>query len=702
MTKKTKKTSPPESKPAASAPVQAAGKRFAPQLVVALIVAAITLAVFLPALGNGFVNYDDGDYVFSNPRIRSLGLEFFQWAFTTRDVAYWHPVTWISHALDYAIWGLNPVGHHLTALLLHALNSWLVAMLAYRLITRALQPAEGSDPAGTAGNQRSALIAAGTAGILFGLHPLRVESVVWISERKDLLCATFFLAAIFTYLDYTGSPAGSRTRYYLLTIGLLALALMSKPMAITFPLVLLILDYFPLQRLKTEGVRKILGEKLPFFALAAISVAITFISIKKSIVAGPISYTSSILIFGKALIFYLTQTLLPLHLSPIYSMPAGEVPLSAPYIFALVAAVAITIACWLFRKSAPYLAAAWGCYLITLAPSLGNTQAGVRLAAADRFTYLPMIGLLILAGLAVARLHDRIAGNRPAVRLLAGAGILLTIVMATATIRQIAVWKDGLTFWSHMIAGNYYPPPIGYRYCSRADAYLKLGDTHRAIQDYDRAVAADPNYKEGYIMRGNLRMTMGDVQQGIADFTTAIAKAPTYYSAYLNRGDAYIRLGDLDRAEQDISKAIDLSADNKGAYNNRGLIYIRRGRYDLALADIKRALALDATFAPTHINLGIAYSGSNDHQKAIDSFSRAIELQPETVNSYLGRGDAYLKMQNNDFALRDYREACRLGSDLGCSKANTLVPVPTLPDSQLPGEPTIDLQKIDRMIKGIR
>jgi protein O-mannosyl-transferase len=310
------------------------------QYYVAAAVAAVSLALYLPALRNGFVIWDDSN-IYDNIRIRSLDWAFFRWAFTDLSLAvYWQPLDWISHAIDYAVWGLNPPGHHLTSILLHAVNSFLVVLLVLRLM-RAHGAHERFYQGGAGGihyhdhTERTVLITAGATGLLFGIHPMRVEAVAWISERKELLYALFFMLSAMAYLDYAeeqgrretrpASGASSSVRPYILSLVLFALSLAGKPMAVTLPAVLLLLDWFPLKRFRSrKAAVLLLVEKIPFILLSLIVSVMTILP-QRDIGMIPtrenVPIITRILVACKALVLYVVKTLMPFDLSPLYPFP---------------------------------------------------------------------------------------------------------------------------------------------------------------------------------------------------------------------------------------------------------------------------------------------------------------------------------------------------------------------------------------------
>lgn len=349
-------------------------------LLLAGAVALLTILVYLPALRNGFVTWDDPFYVTDNLHIRSLGVNFFRWAFLDFSSGNWHPLAWLSHALDYAVWGLNPFGHHLTSILIHATNAFLVVFLSAKLIN--IWKARGKGGQQEASCEGETLIAAGVAGLLFGLHPLHVESVVWVSERKDLLCTLFYLLSVIAYLSY-GSAKDGRLfgfyRAYFLSLLLFLLALASKPMAVSLPLILLVLDWHPLGRFRSPAAwRRALAEKIPFLAASGF---VAILTIYAQNAAGAMSgmqatslETRIALVPGK-LLLYLRKTAIPLHLSPFYPYPRLA-SLSTGDVFSFLLIGGFTLFSIMTARRNKLWLAAWSYFVITLLPVVGIVQVG--------------------------------------------------------------------------------------------------------------------------------------------------------------------------------------------------------------------------------------------------------------------------------------------------------------------------------------
>jgi Flp pilus assembly protein TadD len=642
-------------------------------------VALVTFLVYLPALRNEFVYWDDNLYVFENPHIRSLDTAFFRWAFLGFRVSNWHPLTWVSHAVDYAIWGMNPAGHHLTNDVLHAVNTGLVVLLALKLLAVAREgPSCGISVPGPAGRRN--LVAAGGTGLLFGLHPLHVESVAWVAERKDLLCAFFFLLSLYAYLNHeeangrgiTGNRTYSRFlgRRYLATLGFFILALMSKPMAVTLPAVLLILDWFPFGRIRSPKTFWIASlEKAPFIALSA---AFSIITIEAQRAGGallsadevPISIRIPVAV--KSLAAYLGKTLLPIHLMPLYPYPRHVSLLSFEYISSIILVVGITAACAILAKRQKLWMVAWGYYLVTLLPVLGIVQVGGQ-SMADRYMYLPSLGPFLVAGICVGWLAERTISKRPGAfgRIATGvAASLVLICLSYLTFLQIHIWRDSVTLWSYVIEKG--PDKISLAYSQRGIVFGKKGLHDRAMADLETAIALNPYNYDALMNLAVIHEKSGRINRARECVEKAIRARPSSHEAYLYRGALHEETGQLNMAIADYTRAIALDPTYYDAYNNRGVAFGKMGQTDKAIADYGEAIRINPQASDARSNRGVAYTLAGQYGRALEDFNTAILLAPDDPTTYFNRGAFYRRTGRNDLATADFRKACDLGYAKAC------------------------------------
>ncbi len=651
-------------------------------------VALLTFLVYLPVLRNDFIELDDAAYILDNPFIRSFNRDLFRWAFLQFYAANWHPLTWLSHAADYFFWGLNPLGHHLTNILLHAINTSLVILLTARILnvseektTKAVHPALL--------NERTKLIAAGVTGLLFGLHPVHVESVAWVAERKDLLCAMFFLLSIIQYGSYLQACNGAKstpplqTRFmnghYLAALGLFFLALLSKPMAVTLPVVLLLLDWSPYGRIRDiRTIWSALSEKFPFIGLSLVSSVLTILAQKAGealVSTQVVPWSQRTLVATRSLLAYLGKMAFPHDLVPYYPYPGlHEISLyRAEYLLPVILVIGMTAACIIALKRQKIWFSVWGYYVITLLPVLGIVQVGGQ-AMADRYTYLPSIGPFLLVGLAAAWIHARantIIRNPEVVNKLGLAVVGLVIVLLSSlTVRQIGIWENSTVVFDAILAKDSRRSPMVYYH--RGVAYEKAGKFERAIDDYTSAISRFPLYYEAFFSRGTTYARMGRYDIAIEDYTRAISLKPSSYEAYTNRGIANKNIGRRAEAVADFSKAIALSTSAGKAYFNLGVIRFEEGKFAESIDQFSRAISVDPMDAEAYGNRGIAYAVTGQPSAALKDFDKAVELHSDFAVIYYNRGKLYASSGLRERAFADYQKACQLGDEISCQALREL------------------------------
>ncbi len=558
--------------------------------VLILVLLVTTIALYYPVSHHPFVNYDDDAYVSANAHIKSgLSWDTLRWSFTTFYSANWHPLTWLSHALDYQMFALDPGGHHETNVVLHALN---VLLLFWVL----LQATGSSGP--------SLMVAA-----LFALHPVNVESVVWISERKNLLSMLFFLLALGAYRWYAQKPRVTR---YVPVAVLFAFGIMAKPQVITFPFVLLLWDYWPLRRMFAGGEEASLGEtlaakpaqsllrlvleKLPLFAICAISAAIT---LKAQRAAGAMSginwHPFSVRLQNAivAYVQYLGAAFWPSNLSLYYPHPGGSLPFWQVVVAAgiLVAVTSLVLAGRRWR----YLLVGWFWFLGTLVPMTGLVQVGNQ-ARADRYAYLPFIGLFIMVCWGV---NEWVPQRRISRAVLAAVSAVVLVALVVVTHRQIAYWDDNITLWSHAVqvtTGNYMAED------HLGGALLADGQIEAAMPHFYRAVAINPNDPDASLNIGGYQQQHGNFSQAITQYKKVISS--TQDSLVLSAGV---------RAK---------------AFSNMGYTYRAIGDLPHARESFEAAVAADPGFGDAWLGLGLVEQKSGNLAAAIHAFSEAMKAQP--------------------------------------------------------------------------
>jgi protein O-mannosyl-transferase len=555
-----------------------------------LILAGLTLAAYVPVFWNGFTNFDDDTYVTENPHVRSGPTpESLVWAFTTARAANWHPLTWISHMIDWRLYGAEPRGHHLTSLLLHLAN----VILLFLLLDRA-----------TGASRESAFVAA-----LFAVHPLHVESVAWIAERKDVLSALFGLWSVWAYVSYTRAPSARRMA---LVAAALAAGLMAKPMLVTLPFCLLLLDVWPLER-ASLGVRRLIVEKIPLFGLSVASSVTTFLVQRHGGAMSPIDrYPMGLRIENAVVSYaaYLGKAVWPAALAPFY--PHAAVPPSSGIIAAAaLLLVAVTLAAWRLRKDHPYLLTGWLWYIGTLVPVIGLVQVGKQ-RMADRYMYLPSIGLFIIAAWGTAAFGRR--WPRRAGPWLFAAAAMVVAALASLTWTQARVWHDSITLFTHDIR------VVGPNATAEVDLGAALesdGKTDLALGRYEEAIGIDPGNRAANNRIAGILVQRGDLDGAIAHYETALGATRHDPDTLSNLGVALAKGGRLQEAIERFREALAAATEDSAAiHTNLGNALYLTGQVDDAIAAYREAIRLDPRDAETFENLGIALHRSGRDPEA--------------------------------------------------------------------------------------
>jgi Flp pilus assembly protein TadD len=584
-----------------------------------LIAAAITFLVYLPALSGGFVNWDDQRYVYENGLIRSIDLTFIKTIFSTIQVSNFHPLTMLSYAVDFALWGEAPLGYHLVNVILHAINTLFAGLLAARLV----------EARGIQGGS-FAFIASLTTALLFGLHPMHVESVAWVSERKDVLSGLFFILSLLAYLRYHKN----RTfKAYATTFAFFILALLSKPMAVTLPAVLLIIDMYPLERPFKEGYGKLIVEKIPFFGASLLLAAVTVVAQEgsgalRSLETDPMGLR--VLTAFRGFVFYLVKLIIPTGLAPYYPHPLERAISNYQYWGSIIIFAAITIgAVYAFKKGKGALPAVWAFFVVTLLPVIGIIQVG-RQAAADRYIYIPAIGLFVLIGAGLGLLVER---KRTALYPVIAGLAAVSIIFSFLTIKQAGIWKDSLTLWSHEI--KVYPMTVPTAYNSRGQAWHAAGELEKAVKDYTASITLNPFDAFPYNNRALAFEDMGRTELAIEDYTKAISLDAAFFNAYNNRGIAFGKTGRLSEAVEDFTAALKINPASSSAYLNRGYALMGLERPSEALRDFTRADSLAPGNPVVRYNLGLIYLKLGEAEKAQGFFREAAAGGVEEARQYI-------------------------------------------------------------------
>jgi len=604
------KFKPPTPKP--SAPV-AAGPHV-PAWLLALLLGLVTVALYWPATHCAFVNYDDQVYVTQNVHVQpGLTWAGIKWVFIHPVDVNWHPLTLVSHMLDCQLYGLNPWGHHLTNVLLHAFNTALVFLLLRKL---------------TGAVWRSVAVAA-----FFGWHPVHVESVAWIAERKDVLSTCFGLLTLVFYARYARSPTANRKSQivnYSLAFFFLAAGLLSKAMLVTWPFVMLLLDYWPLGRFKIANLWRLVWEKIPFFGLVAAASAVTFLVQAHG---GAVQSTDSVPLgarAGNALISYcryLGKLFWPTKLAVIYPH-SGYWPLVAVLLAGLLL-IGLSVFVFMQRRRYPYLLTGWLWYLGTLVPVIGLVQVGSQ-AMADRYTYIPSLGALIVIVWGVCELTRH--WRYQAAGLSAGCAAAMVLCMGL-TRQQLGYWQDSEALFRHTIAVT---ENNDLAHTNLGDALIGKGQIDGAFSEYQEVVRLTPGY------------------------------APAHY----NLGIVFDKLGRTDEAIREYQEAVRLDPNHADAHNNLGIEFLNQNRNDEAADQFQAAIRLKPDSAKVHNDLGIIFNKQGQVDEAVQQFQEAVRLQPDLAEAYNNLGFVLVEKGRIDEAIRQYQISLRLKPDYALAQNN--------------------------------
>lgn len=537
-------------------------------MLTAVAAAVICLLLYLPALQCSFINFDDPEYVLNNPVIRQLGPDSLAKMFLHAHVGWWMPLTWLSLAIDFHFWGLNPVGYHLTNILLHALNTGLVVLIADKLVKiRQGLRAEGEGFATLIGSAQLSSVQSGylypaillVAGLFFGAHPLRVESVAWVTERKDVLNGLFVFASLYFYLQYVGrkDSADDNSRagiFYALSLLFFVCSLMAKSVSVVLPAMLMVLDWEPSGRLRKHSLTRLFIEKWPFWVASALMALATFLFAARSqylVTYEAFPFSQRLLVSGNAIWEYCRLLLLPVGLSPF-----NVIPDPVPFSYTVKTVLVATALVWLVfagKKKAPWLTAGALCFLLPLLPVLAFFQNGDQ-SYADRFTYLPALS----AALFLALLADgsrRLAEVPSRRRLAAAMAVTVMLLFMAGTFRQLQVWRSPESFWSRIIQVE----PLAISYKERGRYYHAVGRYSEAVADFTAALGMitptlKPYEYNFYAFRAESLRAAGRPAEAVHDFDTAIGLRPLP-AYYFYRGLALRAMGRNAEAEDDFSRA---------------------------------------------------------------------------------------------------------------------------------------------------
>jgi protein O-mannosyl-transferase len=624
--------------------------------VVCFLLAAITFAVFGQTAGFGFVNLDDSLYVYENAKVAGgLGMKGLAWVFTHADCTLYHPLTMLSLMADYQFHGLKAGGYHLTNVLLHTASVILLFLILCQM---------------TGALWRSAFVAA-----VFAIHPLRVESVAWVAERKDVLGTFFFMLTLGAYAHYVRKP-NSVGRYLIVVAGFV-LALLSKPTVVTLPFVLLLLDYWPLGRLEQpRKLSRLILEKIPLLALAAGTCAITILTVEKGTAAyGHDSMPSRI---GNAVVsyaVYLRQMIWPEGLAAFYPQPEMGHPVWTITLSCLLLAL-VTGGVLAFCRKRPWLLTGWLWYLGMLTPMIGIVHAGI-FAHADRITYLPQIGLYLLLTWEMAEMA---AGSNHRRAALGGLAAIILVALITCARTQTAYWHDSETLWNHALActKSNYMADYGL-----GTSFLKNGRLDDAIAHLQLSLQVKPDFAEANNNLGNALLQKGRIDDAIVRLQQALQMKPEYAEAQSNLGDALLQKGRIDDAMVHLQRALEIKPEYAEAHVNLGTALLREERVEEAISQYQAALQIKPDDAAVNNIFGNALLQKGRVDESIVRLQQALQIKPDYAEACNNLGSAYLQKGRVGEAIVLLQKALQIAPSNANFQNNLAWVLATCPDGSL-------------------
>ncbi len=602
---------------------------------VCLALVVVTLAIYGQVSRHDFINYDDGPYVAENAFVnKGLSLGTVKWAFTAFYEANWHPLTWISHMVDVQLYGLAAGGHHLINVLLHILNALLLFLVFQRATGKFWQ---------------SAFVAA-----LFALHPLRVESVAWVAERKDVLSTLFFMLTLFSYVRYAENRTACR---YAATLVVFTAGLMSKPMVVTLPAVLLLMDVWPLERFRSNGtdakprhrVWRLLMEKTPFFLLSAGASVLTYAAQQSVYNVGSLAAYPLGARMANAMVSYVGYIAKMIWPHPLFVPYLHPGQISALHTSgALFLLFAVTLAVGFTARRFPYAAVGWLWYLGTLIPVIGIIQVGYQ-SMADRYTYVPMIGLYIIIAWGGADLaHHR----RWKKAIVAAIGIAVLTALSAATFFQVRHWTNSISLFSHVVRVD---PNNFVAHNHLGLALMTVDRVDEAIDHYREAIRIAPSHSKSINNLGIALMKKGRIDAAIDQFSAALEIQPAFASAHYNLGNAMMVLDRLPEAVGHYRTAFRINATDADVANNLGVALMRMGNIPEAVGHFSRALEIDGDNKAAHYNLGVALLNQGNFRGADHHSREALMSNPRfsKAESHLQKALTTEKQMMNDGTLRE-------------------------------------------------
>lgn len=617
--------------PAPDTPAPAPAGRIAAAALAAVLV---TFLVLLPVIRNGWTNWDDPEVLLNNPHWRGLTAENVAWMATGTRMGHYQPLTWMSYAVDHALWGVNSAGVHLGSLALHSLAAGLLTLVLARLLRRMRVRGAEADSWPLA-------VACLAGALLWSLHPLRVEPVAWATARRDVLSAALLLSAFAVWLGGAWAGGAPSTRRRLATAAWFGAAVLAKGQAFVFPVLLLVLDVWALRRCRDNErfapfALRMLVEKAPMLAIAVASAVVSATASRDSgamLSLAAHGIPERIVQAGFGIASYLRRTLAPFDLSPLYPLSLPFDPAARHHLGPALAGWALVVATGFAAFRRPALAAAGAFALVALAPVLGFAQSGPQIAA-DRYTYVAAWALSALAAADALRLggllRTRHAAARPLLAVLGATAVGVLAGCAALSVRQAAVWRDSLSLWTHAVALH---PDSALALNNRGQAREAAGDLPAAMEDYNAAVAADPRLVTPLASRGTLLAQSGDAEAARGDFLAALERNPGHVESINGLGNLDRAAGRTEEARARYEEAVRLRPNYADAWYNLGALRLGTGDPG-ARAALETAVRLRPDHAMSWHNLGIALQRAGDREAARAAYLKALELDPSLATLY--------------------------------------------------------------------
>jgi len=659
---------------------QGAAARSAAAWLGPLLLVIITAVAFLPALEADFLNWDDPNNITNNDHYRGLGAEQIRWAFTTFHMGHYQPLSWLTLGLDYVIWGPEPFGYHLTNLLLHICNGLLVYALVLRLFRLAGSPSPGEvGPTQDHMHGAGRLVGALLAAALFSVHPMRVESVAWVTERRDVLSAALYLLTIHLYLTARSRPGRAAAGWW--TAGavlVFILAVLAKVMSVSLVLVLLILDAYPLGRLggnKGWLNARVLGvwaEKIPFLLVALAGAALAFLAQSES--TSIMSWSAfglrpRLAVSAYGLVFYLYKTVWPVTLCPLYELPAPVDPFEGRFVFCATLVIAGAAGMVMLRRRRPAagsaLAATGLAYVVILLPVSGMFQNGPQIVA-SRYSYLSCIGWAVLIGavFSIAWRRWDLRGGRLLLSLIAGA---IVVGLSLLTWQENKTWQNSLSLWNKALRVD---PACGFCHENLAEALVNAGRTDQAMEVYRNGLKLRPHMERSLVGLATLLEEKGEPAGALELYGRALKIRPEYAGAHYNLAMLLTEMGRRAEAMKHYRLAMRYDPGDVRAYGNLGNLLSEANRTDEAIEIYHQALQAKPSAAGIRRNLGLVLARKGDLAAAEEQLRRALGLRPDDAEALNNLGVVLDRLERPEEAARAYREALRLRPDYARARYN--------------------------------